>query len=291
MPGSSRITVTYRDLEVTYSSRRVPWIKTLKGACLPFGEIKLKRVAILTAIASCAVAHGQYTSIDLSSYTNYLTTQQTDGGNYPDAGFSYTDGGIPFTASAFDGDAPEGLIYLGPITGLDTVDIAVDESGLQSIYTEINSAYGASGTQPGTVELVGSAGTVTYDLIEGLNIRDHYYGDFTNTVEPGIGGTVYWSNGVPIQVSAGNADSQYIGDVRNDVQGWVVPSNIGELLSVDITYTNTNYSYGEPLVYGLTTSTAPLSIASGTGVPGPEAVISFACFAVGTRLRRRRNRA
>jgi hypothetical protein len=252
----------------------------------------VKKTAILAAVFAACHAHAQYTSIDLSSYTNYIGDFQTAGYNYPDAGYAYTNGGIPFISSSDDStgypDPNEGLIYLGPNTGLYSVNIAVDETGVESVYTEINSAYGTTGTQPGTVELVGSNGTVTYDLIEGDNIRDHFYGDFTNTVETGIGGTVYWESGVPIQVSPGNSDGQYQGLVRNDMQGWSAPSYLGELLSVEITYTNDQGGDGEPLVYGLTTSTNPLATTSATTTPGPAAFAPFVCSGIAALVRRRK---
>ena len=249
----------------------------------------MNKITIMAAaLMSCAVAHAQYTSIDLSPYTDYQSGEQTQGYNYPGPNYSYSINGVPFTSSYFGGYSQEGLIYLGPSTGVYSADIAVDETGIQSIYTEINSAYGATGTQPGTVTLVGSAASVTYDLVEGENIRDHYYGEFTNTVAPGIGGTVYWSNGTPIPVTPGDADPQYYGYVRNDIQGWVVPTYIGELDSVDIAYTNVDFSYGEPLVYGLTTSTNPLAIQSGSTTPGPTALLPYAVGGLGVFVRRRR---
>lgn len=64
------------------------------------------------------------------------------------------------------------------------LDIAVGAFGVTQAYTLINSGFGAFGSNNGSVEFFGSNSSYyKVDLIQGLNIRDHYDGFFNNTID------------------------------------------------------------------------------------------------------------
>ena len=85
-------------------------------------------------------------------------------------------GGVPFH---FQADNVGNTIFFGgtlEAPEADTLVIPVGLRGVKTVYTLINSAYGAAGATIGSVTFVGSKGdTYTVDLIEGWNVRDHWY--------------------------------------------------------------------------------------------------------------------
>jgi len=104
----------------------------------------------------------------------------------------------------------------------------------------INSIFGSSGTQIGTLDFIGSSGSFLYTLTEGSNVRDHFQDGFVNTA-PGVAASAYFG--------PGNED-------RLDMQAIVLPGGLGTLESITFAATSTFYGDGEPFLAGVTTSTS-----------------------------------
>lgn len=229
------------------------------------------------------MARASFNAVDLSAYSTLDSSSLTKGNDYPTHGGTYSIGSVPFLSAAnpYGSSAGEGVVGLGPIPYSNpyTVTITLNQTGIKSIYTLLDSYYGSTGTNILDVTLNGSTGTQTYHYFEGANTRDHYFGNFTNTVAYGINATVYWQRGV--QVTGG------IGYVRNDMQGFIVPGAIGDLNSITFSYTGTgNLVDGAPLLFGVTTSTDPL-IGRNSAVPAPAALVPFLAGLIGMARRKR----
>ncbi len=246
----------------------------------------MKTAITVLALGLAAMSHATYTPIDFSGYATYDSSQLTNPSypvsDYPTTGAGYSIGSVPFIAAKNpNGDTVgEGLIAVGPIFSANSVTVPVGLSGIQSFYTLASSFDGSQNTNIGDIKLNGSSGSVTYQLIEGKNVRDHYFGNFVNTYVSGISATAYWLAGA--QVGGG------FGYVRNDMQGFIVPGYIGSLNSVTYTYTGGGYiGDGAPLVFGLTVSTDVLKGVN-SAAPSPAAILPFLIGGLGTFVRNRR---
>jgi hypothetical protein len=115
-------------------------------------------------------------------------------------------------------------------------------TGVTSIYTLINSAYGADGAVVGQVTFTDTlSNSVSYDLVEGVNIRDHYCCGGYNESASNLAGTVTFNSVVP-------------GDlVRLDMQQFNVAS-LGTLQSMTFEgfYPVDLNTFGQPFLAGLT---------------------------------------
>jgi hypothetical protein len=115
-------------------------------------------------------------------------------------------------------------------------------TGVTSIYTLINSAYGADGAMVGQVTFTDTlSNSVSYDLVEGINIRDQYCCGGYNESASNLAGTVTFNSVVP-------------GDlVRLDMQQFNVAS-LGTLQSMTFEglYSADSNTFGQPFLAGLT---------------------------------------
>ena len=145
-------------------------------------------IAVGFATVCLAASAADYTPIALPTLNTDIRTW-TDGSAY-DALFptsSQTLGGVPFN---FQADASGNTAFEGG-----SLTIPVGVSGVTSVYTLINTAYGAYGANVGSVTFNGSAGdTYTVQLIEGSNVRDHYYNPspFVNTTSDPMTTEAVW---------------------------------------------------------------------------------------------------
>lgn len=72
------------------------------------------------------------------------------------------------------------------------LDIQVGVFGAVDAYTIINTSNGAAGATVGSVEFFGSdSGYQKVDLVQGVNVRDHYHGQFNNVID-GRNAMVAW---------------------------------------------------------------------------------------------------
>src|SRR5262249_4199731 len=131
-----------------------------------------------------------YTSLDISNLVNSDVTFYAGGSNYPQHGGAVTVAGITFQLAtgsnndtsvlqgSWDGSIADIAIPRAP----QTFSIPVNMFGVTAIDTLINSAFGAAGTTIGSLVFHAQSGaTFTYDLIEGVNVRDHFQDGYVNS--------------------------------------------------------------------------------------------------------------
>ncbi len=118
-----------------------------------------------------------------------------------------------------------------------SVDIPVNIAGATAVDTLINSAAGENGANAGTIEFRGTGGAdVTFNLVEGTNIRDYNNDGYNNTI----------ASGTP-SLSYGN------GQVRLDMQTFVLPSAFANGRLTDIIFSDTGgIPNGDPFLAAAT---------------------------------------
>lgn len=95
--------------------------------------------------------------------------------------------GIPFK---FVSNEQGANVFLG------TTEIPSDVFGATALYTVINTAWGISGADNGDIEVFGSAGAYAkFDLIQGLNVRDHYHGTLNNVIDDRFAHLAFYGEG------------------------------------------------------------------------------------------------
>jgi hypothetical protein len=153
-------------------------------------------------------------------------------------------GGVPFSiAQDVNGNNMWAGIVAGPPFPT-SLDIPVNVFGVTSAYMLMDSFFGACGSTIGSVEFKGSGGAdVTFNLVEGANIRDHFVGGFCNTI------------------AAGTPTIDFGGDVHLDRQTFSLPSAFQSQTLTHIIVTDFGLGgQGEPFITSVTVS---------TGVPEP----------------------
>ncbi len=105
--------------------------------------------------------------------------------------------GVPFDLVPFD-SIPNSLGIVQNNGGT-TYIIPTSVFGATTVYTLMNSAFGSLGSNIATVQFTGTGGAfASFDLVEGVNIRDHFEGSFVNTVsDPTIKTATFPDTGVP----------------------------------------------------------------------------------------------
>jgi hypothetical protein len=193
-------------------------------------------IAVGFATVCLAASAADYTPIALPTLNTDIRTW-TDGSAY-DALFptsSQTLGGVPFN---FQADASGNTAFEGG-----SLTIPVGVSGVTSVYTLINTAYGAYGANVGSVTFNGSAGdTYTVQLIEGSNVRDHYYNPspFVNTTSDPMTTEAVWGFNT-------------YGYAHLDMQDFTLPSAFADETLDSIVFDSTGgYPIGEPFIAGAT---------------------------------------
>ena len=146
----------------------------------------MKTSQIITTLAVAIIAfttRGQYLEINIASQCNANLQTYTGGTDYQLGGTQLTAGGVPF-GLALLGGAPgtTGIIQTpdGPVSYTFAVPAGTHATKL---YTLINSRWGTSGQNEGSIVVTGSLGeTATLDLTVGSNVRDQYAGVYCNTL-------------------------------------------------------------------------------------------------------------
>ena len=198
-----------------------------------------KRIALIAlAVAAPLAQAATFTTLTLPTL-NIDIRNLTDGATYaplfPPPGMS-TFNGVPFQ---FAVDAGNNTAFFGDVSG-GVLDIPVGLPGVTQVYTLINSLGGAFGANNGSVSFIGSLTTVTVQLDQGSNVRDHFDGGFNNTID-GV-------NAVPaFNVGPGRA--------RLDEQIFNLPGTLGTLNT--IRFTSLNTPGGLPFIAAATVSAVP----------------------------------
>jgi hypothetical protein len=202
----------------------------------------LKAISTAFLIVVAANSGAFASQVDISGVVTNDSGTFTQGNNYPTTGQT-TIGGISFTLA---GNQPSG----GPGVAV-TVNNSITIGGLNITddavaYTILNSGNGGTlGDNIGSITFVGSGNAeVTYQLIEGQNIRDHFFGGFNN-VATGLFATTGYLNGNEVPDGPGL--------VHFDVQEFSLAGLDGQALS-EIILTGDNAANGEPFLAAVTTS-------------------------------------
>jgi PEP-CTERM motif len=237
-------------------------MKRLNSAFIP---------AVFAGLISSIVAAGA-TEVDLSGVVNDNASGFTQGNNYPAPGPT-TIGGIGFNLSGFQGGT--GVLLANnqtfTISGLNIADDGV-------AYTIINSGDGVFGANIGSITFVGSGGLqVTDQLIEGTNVRDHFFGGFNN-VATDLFATAAYQNG--------NVVPDGPGLVHFDVQQFSLAGLDGEALS-SIIFTSDNPGGGQPFLAAVTTMNAVAAVPE----PSTWAMMILGFVGIGAMTYRRRKSA
>jgi len=183
-------------------------------------------------------------NIILSPYITDDIRTWTHGTNYSIGGCYTNYAGISFFLAGYPGKTNGlGIIYtgLGSVATPKTNNFSVMVTNAVTVYTLMNSEYGKAGVTNGTLEFYGSQGAhVSFNLIEGFNLRDHNDGEFNNVVSSNVM-SLYWGA------------SNY---VRLDCQGWMLPANFfaQALTNIQVRSYGNNPN-GIPVVAGITIRT------------------------------------
>lgn len=222
---------------------------------------------VAVALGVMAAAPASAATVDISSFVNADLRTYTNGFLYPVGPTSITIGGVGFKLAG-SGSSGLGAIQSAVFGPPDSYVIPVGQTDVKTVYTVINSAFGAPGANIGSLTFTGLSNTFTYQLVEGANVRDHFNGGFVNTA-PGVFATADFGPVAPFS------------NVRLDVQQIVLPVGFASDTLTSITFSGN----------GLGGAGAPF-LAAATTVSGiPEAAtwaMMIAGFGVmGLVLRRR----
>lgn len=133
------------------------------------------------ALAVCigGIARADSVEIDLSSLVNSDLTAYTGGGSYPQHGGAITVDTIPFELATIGSRRDTAVIQTN---GAQDFSIPVGLFGATSADVLVNSAFGSCGADVGEIDFVGASETYSYQLTEGVNLRDHFNGGFCNSI-------------------------------------------------------------------------------------------------------------
>jgi hypothetical protein len=215
--------------------------------------IKTLGTVVLLFVALAPPAFASDISISIESLTNADIRTYTGGANYPVAPTSISVATIPF-GLVTDQGAANTLGVIQTPGGSSTFTINTSVVDPTTIYTLMNSAFGASGANIGSIEFKGSGGSdALFQIVEGNNIRDHFNDGFNNVA----------SNIVPNAFLSGSQNSS--GPDRLDMQTFVLPASFSSDTLTQIIFSGSNAGnpQGEAFLAAVTASTAQ-------NVPVPE---------------------
>lgn len=205
-------------------------------------------VALLThaSQAYCILPVGQFFPVPIP--TNLLNQDITTWSNgivysgYMTGGQTFS--GVPFTMQT----SPTGMnVVWGTSTpvfsaasGNNTVQLDTNLYGATTVYTLINGAWGTAGETVGSLTFKTLDGTsYTVNLVEGVNVRDHYAGGFVNTLS-----APYVTMNVLGSPSNG---------ARLDMQAFSLPASFATRILTRIVFTSSGSSAtGLPFLAGAT---------------------------------------
>ena len=222
---------------------------------------KLKVLLGLSLISAACASQAAVTTVPLTGMDADIRTW-TDGSAYnPLYDSTQTLGGVSFS---FAQDANRNTaIYNSPAT------LGTSIANASVVYTLVNSAFGAYGSDAGRITFYGSGGaTYTYIYIEGLNIRDHYYGVFENSTSSADVMQAVWGANSP-------------GNAHLDMQTIVLPVAFNSQTLTSIVF-DSSYAGGggKAFLAGVSVAAVP--------EPGEYAMLLLGLGLMGAVARRRR---
>lgn len=199
-------------------------------------RIKKFLASAIITLGLCSGVHA-YTPVELPQLNTNIKTW-SDGSRYNPYFPSDSElGGVPFKLSQ---DSAGNNSFIGTLT------IPVGIYGVATVYTLMNTATGQLGAQVGTLTAIGSNGAIqSFALIEGDNIRDHYYGNYVNSIS---------ANYVSLNVAGGSQP----GTAHLDMQAFALNSEFAQQTLTSITFSGAGGNpQGVPFIAGLTVSAVP----------------------------------
>lgn len=198
---------------------------------------------------------------------NHSLYDMTSGASYPGAGDYTAFDGVPYRIGALNVDGFNIWHSTNVNTPTQVYVLPVNVFGVTQAWAVMNLWFGSTDHQVATVEFFGSAGaTFSRTLVVGTDIRDHFNGGFSNTINE--------TTTVPIFTS---------GSVRLDRQSFVLPEAFSGQTLERIVVTNLT----DPLDYGL--GQAFVAAVTVSAVPEPQAFLLMLAGGgmLAWRLRRR----
>jgi hypothetical protein len=155
------------------------------------GRVRSWAVAALVSAVLLGGAAEAQSPVNISALVNDDLTTYTNGSNYPQNGGPLTVAGVTFTLSTIAPSGHTGVIQSSTTSSLpQTFSIPVNRTGVTTVTTLINSAFGSCGTSVGELDFVGATTpTFVYVLTEGTNIRDHNIPSGFCQTATGVAGT------------------------------------------------------------------------------------------------------
>jgi hypothetical protein len=224
-----------------------------------------ERIAVALALSVSLLtqsARAGFVEVDLSPYANArIQNYQPSSAGYPEG--QVVLGGIPFNIQKVGGNnAWNAEVVSGPYPHI--LDIPLNVSNATEVQTLINTFYGQPGpTSYITLEFFGTGGAYyRKDLIGNVDVRDHFYANWTNTINGTTTTNVYSSGG------------GFLSESRLDKQEIVLPAIFqGETLTEFRLTSTGGVLISDASIQGLTIQTAsvpePATVALlGTGLSG-----------------------
>jgi hypothetical protein len=206
---------------------------------MKFAYALLIGAAVSAGVAGIA-SKAEAASVDLSSYFNSDASTYTGGDAYP-VGGPLNINGVHFDLGTFAGGL--GVIYNGAPTTTKITGLNITGS---TVFTVINSAFGAAATTIGSISFIDTNDIAyTFDLTEGDNVRDHYNG-FYNNVAPNVYGTATFQSANPA-----------LSFDRLDAQRFVLPALV-TLKEIDFTDNGLGVGGGSPFLAAITVAATPI---------------------------------
>jgi hypothetical protein len=214
--------------------------------------------ALSLLVGSIGQAKAGFIPVSIGSQTNVNILTYTEGYNYPTAPANISVAGVPFDLIT-DQNTAGTLGVIQTPGGNSSFTITTSISRATTVYTLMNSAWGQSGANVGSIEFVGSGGeNIAFQIVEGTNIRDHFNGGFNNSASNIVVNP--FLNGVQ------NAN----GPDRLDMQTFVLPASFANDTLTQIIFNGSNAGepQGQPFLAAATVETA----APVTAAPEPSTI-------------------